>query len=72
LAVKTTAQPSALHPPGSQPSLYRPGIITLLPDEPIETTHLEAAEGKADAQARLALRYSIGAGLTMDAAKAAE
>ncbi|MGP8200954.1 MAG: trypsin-like peptidase domain-containing protein [Limisphaerales bacterium] len=68
----TTAQPSALHPPGSQPSLYRPGIITLLPDEPIETTQLQADEGKTAAQARLALRYSIGAGVPMDAAKAAE
>ena len=61
-AGKATAQPVPLHPVGFH-GLYRPGLITLLPDETAETTQLQAREGKADAQARMALRYMVGAGL---------
>ena len=71
VAGKATAQPAPLHPVGFY-GLYRPGAITLLPDEGIETTQLQAGEGKTDAETRLAFRYMIGAGAPMDAGKAAE
>jgi hypothetical protein len=71
VAVKTTAQPAPFHPVGFH-GLYRPASITLLPDEAAETTQLQAGEGKADAETRLAFRYLAGAGVPMDAAKAVE